>query len=210
MTMKTESEQLNNSEQTTKTLSFDKVTGKSRIFELILFVLLIFVDQLTKILAVNAFSDGGSYQLIPGVLHFVYVKNTGASFGIFKDGNTMFLILIPILVLIMLFYFFRIPGGKHYLPLRVLGVFLVAGAFGNLADRIRVKHVIDFIYVKLINFPVFNAADCYITVSVFLVVIFYLLLYRKDTFEFFHIRKKSESALSDISDESETEDQDNK
>lgn len=198
MTMKTDSEQINNSQPNN---SYEQVSGKSRALEMLLFAVLIFADQLTKILAVNAFSDGSSNELIPGVLHFVYVKNTGASFGIFKDGNTMFLILIPILILVILYYFFRIPGGKHFLPLRILGVFIVAGAFGNLADRVRVQHVIDFIYVKLINFPVFNIADCYITVSVFFAFVFYIFLYRKENLEFFHSGHSGNTSETDNTDE---------
>lgn len=171
------------------TNKYEKVCIGNRFLHLLLFIVLIAVDQITKFLAVEAFSDGSRKVLIDEALELVYVENTGASFGIFSDGNTMFLILIPILILVMLFLYFRIPGGRHFRPMRIFAICIIAGAFGNLADRVRVKHVIDFIYIKLINFPVFNVADCYITFSAFLFAIFFIAIYRKDSFDFFSLKQ---------------------
>ena len=69
--------------------------------------------------------------------------------------------------------------------LRYICVFLEAGAIGNLIDRIRLSYVIDFFYIKLINFPTFNVADIYITVSMFIFILLIMFYYKEDEFESF-------------------------
>ena len=59
-------------------------------------------------------------------------------------------------------------------------IFLIAGAIGNFIDRILYHYVIDFIYFSLINFPVFNVADIYVTCSVFVLFILILFVYSED------------------------------
>ena len=71
------------------------------------------------------------------------------------------------------------------MPLLITCTLLVSGAAGNFIDRVRFGYVRDFIYFKLINFPVFNVADCYVTVSVVLLIILILFVYKEDDFEFF-------------------------
>ena len=59
----------------------------------------------------------------------------------------------------------------------------LSGAFGNCIDRIRLNYVVDFLYFKLINFPIFNVADIYVTVAAFLLVILILIYYKEDDLE---------------------------
>ena len=70
--------------------------------------------------------------------------------------------------------------GKN--PISVYGTIL-SGAFGNCIDRIRLNYVVDFLYFKLINFPIFNVADIYVTVAAFLLVILILIYYKEDDLE---------------------------
>ena len=84
----------------------------------------------------------------------------------------------------------KVPDGKKYLPLRIVLLFISAGAAGNLYDRLTLKYVRDFIYFSLIDFPVFNVADMYVTVSVFCLV-FLLMFYYKDEDLQFAARKDS-------------------
>ena len=58
----------------------------------------------------------------------------------------------------------------------------MAGAIGNLIDRISLKYVVDFIYFELIDFPIFNIADCYLTVSSFLLIILAIFYYKENDF----------------------------
>jgi signal peptidase II len=82
------------------------------------------------------------------------------------------------------YVYYRAPVQRHYHLLRFVCVLLVAGALGNMLDRIFYQHVTDFFYLTLINFPVFNVADCYVCVGAFLAVISLFTIYREDEFEF--------------------------
>ena len=88
--------------------------------------------------------------------------NTGAAFGLFKDGNLVFTILAIIVSLAIIYYFPRIERNDWWLRLALSMQF--AGAVGNLVDRLLIKHVTDFISVG--NFAVFNIADSSISVGV--------------------------------------------
>ena len=57
------------------------------------------------------------------------------------------------------------PAGKRYLPLMCSLFLLVSGAVGNMIDRLTQKYVVDFLYFKLIDFPIFNVADIYVTTA---------------------------------------------
>ena len=139
-------------------------------------LLLIAADQLTKYLAELRLKDQAAVPLIRGVLEFSYVENRGMAFGLLQDGRWIFLVLTVLAIAAFVFLYIRIPAEKRFRPLTVGLVFLTAGAAGNLIDRIRLGYVIDFIYIKLINFPVFNVADCYVTWTG--VILAFLLLFR--------------------------------
>ena len=97
----------------------------------------------------------------------------------FQNG-TFILSLISLTALIVLtVIYLKVPDGKKYLPLRIVLLFISAGAAGNLYDRLTLKYVRDFIYFSLIDFPVFNVADIYVTCSVF-VLAFLILFYYKE------------------------------
>ena len=69
---------------------------------------------------------------------------------------------------------------KKFLPLRICAVLIMAGAYGNCIDRIRYGYVVDFFYFKLIDFPIFNVADIYVTVSVAAVIILLFFYYKEE------------------------------
>ena len=70
---------------------------------------------------------------------------------------------------------------------------MAAGAIGNFIDRMMWHYVVDFLYIKAINFPVFNVADCYVTVSVALLIILILFVYKEDDFGFLKLSKKGDN-----------------
>ena len=75
------------------------------------------------------------------------------------------------------------------LPIRICFAMIVAGAIGNMIDRIANRYVVDFLYFKLINFPVFNVADCYVCIAVFLFAIFAFFFYKEEEIDFiFHLK----------------------
>ena len=142
--------------------------------------LLICLDQLTKAMAVRSLKFGEPFILISGVLELRYVENTGAAFGMLQGRSELFFI-IALAVSALLFYaYIRLPKGKRYRPLSLCFIFIIAGALGNLIDRIRLSYVVDFIYFRLIDFPVFNVADIYISCACFALALLLIFYYRED------------------------------
>ena len=158
------------------------------ISSLILFAVLVAVDLFTKVCAVDALRGSAPIPLIDGVLELRYLENRGAAFGMFQSG-TFILSLISLAALIVLVVIYlMIPDGKKYLPLRLVLIFISAGAAGNLYDRITLKYVRDFIYFSLIDFPVFNVADIYVTCSVFILAFLIFFYYKEEDLQFMSSR----------------------
>ena len=134
---------------------------------------LIAADLLTKLTA----SKLGSREvvLIPGVLSLSYIENHGAAFGIMQGRQWLLIVISAVMIAAAVVFYIRRIRDIQYRYLRVLIVFLVAGALGNMIDRIMLGYVRDFIYFKLIDFPVFNVADIYVTVSAVLILIWIIL-----------------------------------
>lgn len=161
--------------------------GTRRLGALLLCVLLIAADQATKLLAVARLKDQAPFVLLPGVLELRYLENRGAAFGILQ-GQKIFLVLFTgLLSALIIYFYFRVPEGKRHLPVRIFLIMLFSGAIGNFIDRCRLDYVIDFIYFKLIDFPIFNVADCYVTIAIILFAIAILFVYKEEEMDFlFH------------------------
>lgn len=153
---------------------------KQNILDIVSVLILVIVDQLTKLWAVRTLGDGHSRILIPGVLELTLVQNRGAAFGILQNARVFFF-LITVSALLLIFYLLRrLPLEKRCRPLRVCLLMIASGAAGNFIDRMLFSYVRDFIYFSLINFPVFNVADIYITCATFAVVLLMLFYYREE------------------------------
>lgn len=163
-------------------------TEKKRPATFLLFLVstavLVAFDQWTKNLAVEHLKGQEDISLIPGVLCLHYLENRGAAFGIFQDQRTFLLILTAIILICVCYVLWRIPSDKKYNLLKLLCIMITAGGIGNLIDRVRLNHVVDFIYFSLIDFPVFNVADIYVTTSMFLLLILVLCYYKDEDFQF--------------------------
>ena len=144
---------------------------------------LLFVDQWTKQMAINYLFGGSDITLIPGVLDLHYLENTGAAFSIMENKTLFFCIITPMLCAFMIYLYAKLPEKREYTSLRIILVFLVAGAVGNLIDRVWHHYVVDFIYFSLINFPVFNVADIYVTCGVICLFILILFVYSDQQFD---------------------------
>ena len=144
-----------------------------------LFVL-IALDQVTKYLAVQYVMFNGYIPVIGDIFGLEYVENTGAAFGLFKDMTWIFVCSTVFVTVLMIYFFAKMPFSGKYRPTAVLTILLLAGAIGNMIDRLRQGYVVDFLYFKLINFPVFNVADCYVVISVVIFVMLLLFYYNDD------------------------------
>lgn len=141
-----------------------------------IFILIILLDQFTKQAAVKYLKLGEPLILIENFLSFTYVENRGAAFGILQNKKIFFLIITAAVIFFVIFF---LKKNFYHLSklMKVSLVMLIAGAVGNLIDRIRLGYVIDFISVRFSNgyyFPVFNVADSFIVISTILIVIMVL------------------------------------
>lgn len=141
---------------------------------IIVSIAVIAVDQLTKYLASTYLKPIDTFPIIEGALHLTYVENKGAAFGILSDNRWIFMsistvAIIAIAVLMVVF------SKRYYHPLLYTGACMVlGGGIGNMIDRFAYGYVVDFIDFRLINFAVFNAADCFVCVGAALVAVYLL------------------------------------
>lgn len=156
------------------------------------FALLLLADQLTKLWAVKILKPIGSIPIIRNVLEIYYVENRGAAFGIMQNKQWFFLIITVVVLAGLIWISGKIPEEKHFIPLRVCLYFVGAGAVGNMIDRIFRKYVVDFIYFSLINFPVFNVADIYVTVAAVLLVVLILFFYQEEDLDRVFSKKREQ------------------
>ena len=129
-------------------------------------LLVLIIDQLSKLWIVNNFAPGESRVVLDQVLWLTYVQNQGAAFGILPGRSWLFFIcaLLVIVILVAINSKQRLPAA-----LQVIFGLIVAGAMGNLLDRIRLNYVVDFF--DLGWWPVFNVADMVIVGGAILLVI---------------------------------------
>ena len=142
------------------------------------FIALLIVDQLTKIRAVNTLKGNEPFVLIDGVFELHYLENFGAAFGIMQGQRTFFVIITVIILIVVFYIYAKMPLGKRFNALRVILVLIGAGALGNFIDRTKQGYVVDFFYFKLIDFPIFNVADIYVTSAAIALVVFVLFYYK--------------------------------
>jgi len=121
---------------------------------LIISLILIFFDQITKFIFTNKYYTIGNFGIY-------YAENTGAAFSILQGMNLLFLIISIIVIIAIIYYYKRLP---YKLPL----ILLLAGTTGNLIDRIFFHYVRDFIMISV--WPIFNLADSFNTIGVLLLI----------------------------------------
>jgi signal peptidase II len=192
-----------------------KKTKKTLMGSAVLALLLIVLDQLTKVLAIINLKDQPAFSLIDGVFELRYLENQSAAFSIdpvsilhkifqfsYFDANpaaflrckmAFFVILTVVVMAILVILYLRVPQDRRFLPLNLVMIALFSGAVGNLIDRIVHNYVVDFFYFCLIDFPIFNVADIYVTVAVLVLIILFLFYYKEEDFErIFPSKKKKE------------------
>lgn len=157
---------------------------QTTVVSLVTIVFLTIIDQWTKWLAVVNLKGQQPIVLIPGVFELSYVENRGAAFGMMQDQRWFFLIVTSIVLVGIIYLFFRMPFTRHYAVLRTVVVIFIAGAIGNLIDRVLLGYVVDFFYFSLIDFPVFNVADCYVTCTLAVFVVLILFKYKEEDLAF--------------------------
>lgn len=125
-------------------------------------------DILTKLFIYGTFSD-----FLPGFLSIFSTENTGASWSMLSDNQTL-LIILSFVFLAILLVFNHFVKNKNILYSAGIG-FVFGGAIGNLVDRLSLGYVRDFLKFEFIKFPIFNVADTFLCVGVALLLIYFII-----------------------------------
>jgi len=134
------------------------------------------IDQITKIAAQQVLRFSEPIILINNFLQLNYVENKGAAFGILQNQRIFFVVMTLVVLVAIVYY--RYKNNKLTGLSRLIFDFIIAGAIGNLIDRIRMIYVIDFIDVNFwgfYDFPVFNFADVFLVCGTILLSLMILL-----------------------------------
>lgn len=135
---------------------------------------IILVDQLVKQWAAGPVRAAGTIPLLDEVFHLTYTENRGAAFSILQEKR-WFLIAATAAMVVFLLWVLK-KGYVRNRWGRTGVVFVIAGALGNLVDRVRLGYVVDLFDFRLINFAVFNVADVFIVTGGIMCVIYFLFM----------------------------------
>lgn len=158
----------------------------------ILTVVLVFLDQWTKALAVKYLMGNDGIPIIDGVFRLKYLENRGAAFGMLQNQQLFFILMTIVVLILLCLIYFKIPVSKRYLPLEYNTILLISGAIGNFIDRTTQNYVVDFLYFELIDFPIFNIADCYVVIATFLFAVLIMFYYKEEELSFLTLKKKEQ------------------
>lgn len=178
-------------------------------------ILLILFDQITKFMAATGLKNKSGFVIIDGVFELKYLENQSAAFSFdpisfihkifhityfdthpqaFLNCKMAFFIVLTIIVLILIAILYqRIPWNRRFLPLNIILIGFFAGAIGNLIDRMIHHYVIDFFYFSLINFPIFNVADIYVTLSAIALILVIFFYYKEEDYAVFFLLRNQRS-----------------
>lgn len=155
---------------------------------------LVLADQYTKILAVAHLKEKPAYVILDGVFELLYSENRGAAFGMMQGKQGFFLIIAAVVLGAAAYMMWKMPSWKQarYHWLKICVIMITAGAIGNMIDRVSQGYVVDFLYFSLINFPIFNVADIYVTVATGILILLMLVYYKDEDLEIFQLRRKQD------------------
>ncbi|ABY93104.1 signal peptidase II [Thermoanaerobacter brockii subsp. lactiethylicus] len=140
---------------------------------IVIVAFVVFLDQLTKYLAVKYLMLIGSYPVIKNFFHLTYVENKGAAFGMLQNKTLFFIVITVIVGAVLIYSMIKLPGNSVY---NYTLAMILGGAIGNLIDRVRLGYVVDFIDFKF--FPaVFNVADSFIVIGA--IILGYLMIFKE-------------------------------
>ena len=137
---------------------------------------LIGLDQISKFLAVKYLVNIGSIPIIKDIFHLTYVENRGAAFGMFQNNQMVFVVVALAACIFGLYYLYK-------KQLNLLGkssiILIIAGAIGNLIDRVRLGFVVDYFDFRIVWNYVFNVADVFVVIGTILLCI-YIIFFEND------------------------------
>lgn len=150
------------------------------IISIIIVGVLVILDQLTKWQALTKLKPIRNKVVIKGFLDFTFVENRGAAFGILSGQRIFFIILTVVVVIGIVYSFYKLPKTREYNLLRYGLLLVLSGAIGNVIDRALRGYVVDFLEVTFIKWPVFNMADIYVVVGACFILFLSLFVIKED------------------------------
>ena len=140
---------------------------------IVIILLTVFLDQLTKYLTVFFLKPIDTLPIIKDVIHLTYVENPGAAFGMMKDARWLFMTVSTVAIIGLSIYLFK---KKSQTKLENIALcFIIGGGIGNMIDRVALGYVVDMIDFRLIDFAVFNVADSFVCIGAGLLMLFIIL-----------------------------------
>lgn len=144
---------------------------------------LVLLDQVTK-WAARAFLKGKeAVPLLKDIFELYYLENRGSAFGLLQGKRVFFIIMAVFILIVVPYIYIKIPFEKHFCYLHIVAILFLSGAVGNAIDRVFHGYVTDFFYFSLIDFPVFNVADIYVTVGASALIVLLLFYYKEEDLE---------------------------
>ncbi|MEF9941031.1 MAG: signal peptidase II [Lachnospiraceae bacterium] len=147
------------------------------------------IDQLSKYMVVLKLKGQEPFIIWEHVFQLQYLENRGAAFGILQGQKMFFLIMSVLVLLVMTFFYYKMPISSRYRPLRICIVLTIAGALGNMIDRVHLNYVIDFFYFELIDFPIFNVADSFVVIATIGFFCLLLFFYKEEELDFLTFKR---------------------
>ncbi len=150
-------------------------------------IVVFILDRVSKVFVLkNAFgldfpdpsAFGESVSVIRDVFHLTYHGNTGVAFGMLADNKALLIALCIVILAVMCVVIYRLKPTEW---IATLGFgMVIGGAIGNVFDRIAYGFVIDFLDFCLINYPIFNVADCFVVVGTILIAIYIIFFVKEE------------------------------
>lgn len=147
------------------------------LWQVVLSVIILVLDQMTKLYILNNVALGARFGELPYVAEFIYVQNTGAAFSILSNNTWILSIISVVFVIAVVVY--KIAAKPQGVWQNLALTLFFAGALGNAIDRVMYGYVVDFIAIKWFDFPVFNIADMSIVMGAVAAVI-YVIFFDKN------------------------------
>jgi len=157
-----------------------------------LIILFLVLDQFTKFLAVQKLMNKPAFVIIKNVLELDYLENRGVAFGMFQNQKVVILLSTIVLLAVIGFIMYKMPSGSKYNILHFVFSAIIAGGLGNMIDRLRLDYVIDFISFVLIDFPIFNVADCFIVCGTFVLFFIIIFVMKEEDLDFISFKHSKE------------------
>lgn len=143
-------------------------------------ILLVVLDQIVKFLTLTYLAPIGTIPIINNLFSLTYVENRGAAFGIMQGSLSFLSIITTIIIIGLIIYYRKLGNTREDRFTKIALVLILAGAMGNLIDRVFRNFVVDMFQFTFINFPVFNVADMYVVFGCGLMILVALFLVKDD------------------------------